>query len=126
MSFIVLLVGFNDRALGQHLISFFVRVWFSLVTVDAIERFLFRVWLSAVSVAAMEDLELVDYSSDHLEAQDVWGVPAGGLMEGLEDFPRLGPEGTGKTGGGQERPVFGLFAIRFSLFFTTMSFSRVY
>ena len=53
----------------------------------------------------MEDLELVDYSSDHLEAQDVWGVPAGGLREVLEDFPRLGPEGTGSAGFGLERPV---------------------
>ena len=54
----------------------------------------------------MEDLELVDYSSDHLEAQDVWGVPAGGLREVLEGFPRLGPEGTGTTGLGMERPVY--------------------
>ena len=53
----------------------------------------------------MEDLDLVDYSSDHLEAQEVWGMPAGGLLEALEDLPRLGPEGTGSTGLGMVRPV---------------------
>jgi len=44
-----------------------------------------------------EDLELVDYSSDQLEEQDVWRVPAGGRMEGLEDFTRMGPVGTFST-----------------------------
>ena len=68
--------------------------------------FLVRICLSLITMVVMKDLELVDYSSDHLEAQDVWGVPAGGLREVLEGFPRLGPEGTGTTGLGMERPVY--------------------
>ena len=60
---------------------------------------------SLAAVVVMEYLEMVDYSSDHLEAQDVWGVPAGGLREVLEVFPRLGPDETGLTGFGLEKPV---------------------
>ena len=40
----------------------------------------------------MEDLEVVDYSSDRLESSDIWGVPGGGLLEQGVDIPRLGPE----------------------------------
>ena len=48
---------------------------------------------------------MVDYSSDHLEAQDVWGVPAGGSKGFLEAFPGPGPVDTGPSGYGAERPV---------------------
>ena len=40
--------------------------------------------------AVMEDLDLVDYSSDRLESSDIWEVPGGGLIEQMVDFPCLG------------------------------------
>ena len=40
----------------------------------------------------MEDLDVVDYSSDRLESSDIWEVPGGGLLEKEVDLPRLGPE----------------------------------
>ena len=40
----------------------------------------------------MEDLDIVDYSSDRLESSDIWDVPCGGLEAQGVDIPRLGPE----------------------------------
>ena len=40
----------------------------------------------------MEDLEVVDYSSDRLESSDIWEVPGGGSMELLVGFPRPGQD----------------------------------
>ena len=40
----------------------------------------------------MEDFEVVDYSSDPLESNDIWGVPGGGFLEQEVVFPRLGPD----------------------------------
>ena len=37
----------------------------------------------------MEDLDVVDYSSDRLESSDIWDVPGGGLEEQGVDIPRL-------------------------------------
>ena len=64
----------------------------------------------------MEDLEMVDYSSDHLEAQDVWGVPGGGIRELLEAIPGLRTVETGSTGYGLERPVTYFFPSDFFSF----------
>ena len=44
------------------------------------------------SLAVMEDLDVVDYSSDRLESSDIWDVPGGGLEAQGVDIPRLGPE----------------------------------
>ena len=40
----------------------------------------------------MEDLDVVDYSSDRLESSDIWDVPGGGGMEQVADIPRLSQE----------------------------------
>ena len=40
----------------------------------------------------MEDLDLVDYSSDRLESTGIWEVPGGGFLEQLVEIPRLGKE----------------------------------
>ena len=40
----------------------------------------------------MEDLDIVDYSSDRLESSDIWDVPGGGMMEQGVDIPRMGQE----------------------------------
>ena len=46
-------------------------------------------------LAVMEDLEVVDYSSDRLESSDIWEVPGGGMMEQLVDIPILGQDVVG-------------------------------
>ena len=38
----------------------------------------------------MEDLDLVDYSSDRLESTDIWEVTGGGSLEHLVEIPRVG------------------------------------
>ena len=42
------------------------------------------------SLSVMEDLEVVDYSSDRLESTDIWVVPGGGSLENMVEIPRLG------------------------------------
>ena len=42
------------------------------------------------SLSVMEDLEVVDYSSDRLESTDIWAVPGGGSLENMVEIPRLG------------------------------------
>ena len=44
------------------------------------------------TVLIMEDMEVVDYSSDRLESTDIWEVPGGGFLEHLVEIPRLGME----------------------------------
>ena len=55
----------------------------------------------------------------------MWGMPAGGLLEGLEVFPRLGPDGTGTTGGGEERPASDFSPSDFLSFSPQCNFSSV-
>ena len=40
----------------------------------------------------MEDVDVVDYSSDRLESSDIWAMPGGGLRSPGVDIPRLGQE----------------------------------
>ena len=42
------------------------------------------------SLSVMEDLEVVDYSSDRLESTNIWTVPGGGSLENMVEIPRLG------------------------------------
>ena len=59
---------------------------------------------------------MVDYSSDHLEAQDVWGLPAGGSKGFLEAFPGPGSVDTGPSGCGDVRTVSDLSPSEFLIF----------
>ena len=43
-------------------------------------------------LAEMEDLEMVDYSSDRMDSTDIWAAPGGSLIEQRVDFPRVGQE----------------------------------
>ena len=44
------------------------------------------------SLAVMEDIDVVDYSSDRLESSYIWEVPGGGLGAQGVVFPRLRQE----------------------------------
>ena len=44
----------------------------------------------------MEELDVVDYSSDRLESSDIWEVPGGSFLEQLVDIPRPGQDFVGE------------------------------